>query len=111
MELAIAIVGSLFGAGGIAAILKTRSDNKKTEADAEVTLTGGWKVLFETSRAEVNELRERLAIVEKSDQDCKRRLAKLEQHEVINVERRVSALIEAEIAKREGKDDEGQPAA
>lgn len=99
----IAIVGGLFGAGGIAAILKTRSDNKKTDAETELTLTGGWKVLYETSRAEINELRERLAIVERNEQDCKARLAKLE-HPTISgdAEKRLVSLINQEIEKRGG---------
>lgn len=99
----IAIVGGLFGAGGIAAILKTRSDNKKTDAETELTLTGGWKVLYETSRAEINELRERLALVEKSDQDCKARLAKLENPgNSVDVEKKLITLINNEIEKRGG---------
>lgn len=103
MDVIIAIVGGLFGAGGIAAILKTRSDNKKTNADTEITLGGGWQVLWQTSRIEANELRERLAIVEKSDLDCKSRLAKLEELGSFDVETKVSHLIDAEIKKRGGK--------
>jgi hypothetical protein len=99
----IAIVGGLFGAGGIAAILKTRSDNKKTEAEAEITLTGGWQILYETTRKEVNELRERLAIVEANERECKARLARLEMVEDgFDVEKKVAYLIQAEIEKRGG---------
>lgn len=99
----IAIVGGLFGAGGIAAILKTRSDNKKTDAETELTLTGGWKILYETSRAEINELRERLAIVERNEQDCKARLAKLEHPTIAgDAEKRLVSLINQEIEKRGG---------
>lgn len=101
----IAVVGSLLGAGGLAAILKTRAENKKTEADAEVTLTGGWKVLWETSRSEVNELRERLAIVEKKEQECNARLAKLETGSSPEIEKRVQELIKTEIEKRGGEVD------
>ncbi len=101
----IAIVGGLFGAGGIAAILKTRADNKKTEADAEITLTGGWKVLYETQRAEsrmeINELRERLAIVEKTEHECQLRLAKLERVSGLDVEKTVQNLIEKHVEKLE----------
>lgn len=102
MEAIIAIIGGLFGAGGIAAILKTRSDNKKTEAEAELTLGGGWQVLWQTARTESNELRERLAIVEKSDIDCKSRLASLEAQGSIDVEKTVATLIEEAIVKRGG---------
>lgn len=97
----IAIVGGLFGAGGIAAILKTRADNKQTEANAEMTLTGGWQVLYQQSRQENNELRERIALLEKSDQDCKTRLARLEAGGGIDIEKKVVTLIQAEIEKRE----------
>jgi hypothetical protein len=102
----IAIIGALFGAGGIATILKTKSDNKKTEADAEITLTGGWKLLYETSRVEsrqeINELRERLAIVEKDHGECKARLAKLETSGGVDIEKKLSSLIQDAIRKREG---------
>ncbi len=101
----IAIVGGLFGAGGIAAILKTRADNKKTEADAEITLTGGWQVLYETTRKElreeINTLRERLAIVEKNEKECQLRLAKLERVSGLDVEKTVQNLLEKEIQRRE----------
>lgn len=97
----VAIFGFLFGAGGIAAILKTRADNKKTEADAELTLTGGWRVLYETSRAEVNELRERVALVEENEKKCQTRLAKLERVSGLDVEKTVQTLIEKEIQKLE----------
>jgi hypothetical protein len=97
----IAIVGGLFGAGGIASILKTRSDNKKTEADAELTLTGGWQILYETSRAEVNELRERVAIVEKQEHECQLRLAKLERVSGLDVEKTVQSMIEKRISELE----------
>lgn len=108
MDLAtiITIVGGLFGAGGIAAILKSTADNKKTSAEAEVTLGTGWQVLYQTSRQEINELRERLALVERSDQDCKRRLAKLEAEAGgVDVEKTVLALIQKEIDKRGEKID------
>lgn len=102
----IAIVGGLFGAGGIAAILKTRADNKKTEADAEITLTGGWQVLYETTRKEmrdeINALRERLAVVEKNEQECQRRLSRLETTGGADVEEKLLTLIEQEINKRGG---------
>lgn len=101
----IAIVGGLFGAGGIAAILKTRSDNKKTEAEAEITLTGGWKVLYDTSRTEINELRERLAIVEKNEHECKARLARLEGLDTVTAEQKVLTMIQNEIEKRGEKID------
>jgi len=97
----IAIVGGLFGAGGIAAILKTRADNKKTEAEAEITLTGGWQVLYQESRKEVNELRERVALVEKKEEECQLRLGKLERITGLDGEKTVAALIETEIRKRE----------
>lgn len=98
----IAIVGGLFGAGGIAAILKARADSKKTAAEAEITLTGGWKILYEASRSEVAELRERVAIVEHKEEECQTRLAKLEKVSGLDVEKTVAALIEREIQKREG---------
>jgi len=98
----MAIVGGIFGAGGVAAILKTRSDNMKTEAETEITLTGGWKLLYESTRAEVNELRERLAIVEKNEQECKARLARLESSDIdeIEVEKKLSYMIQEAIKKR-----------
>lgn len=102
----IAIVGGLFGAGGIAAILKTRADNKVTEANAEMTLTGGWQLLYQESRKEVNELRERIVLLEKREEECQMRLTKLERVSGLDVEKTVSALIEREIRKREGVVDE-----
>lgn len=102
----IAIVGGLFGAGGIAAIWKTKAENKKTEADAEITLTGGWQVLYETSRKEVNELRERVVVLEKREEECQRRLTKLERVSGFDVEKTVQVLIEKQIKKLEGGSDE-----
>lgn len=107
----IAIVGGLFGAGGIASILKTRADNKKTSADAEITLTGGWQVLYETSRAEVNELRERVALVERNEHECQQRLAKLERVSGLDVEKTVQSMIESRIKELETKEvPDGEPA-
>lgn len=103
MELVIVIIGALFGAGGIAAILKTRSDNRKTEAEADVTLGGGWQVLWNTARVEINELRERLAVVEGNEAICRARLASLEAKSGgDNIEKALQALIDAEIVKRGG---------
>jgi hypothetical protein len=103
MEVIVVLIGALFGAGGIAAILKTRSDNKKTSAEAEVTLGGGWQSLWETARIEINELRERLAILEHEEATCKARLALLEaKHNVLSVEDAVAKMVEAEIIKRGG---------
>lgn len=102
----VTIIGFLFGAGGIAAILKTRAENKKTEAEAELTLTGGWQILYETSRKEVNELRERIVLIEKREEECQTRLAKLERVSGLDVEKTVQTLIEREVKKREGVLDE-----
>lgn len=102
----IAIVGGLFGAGGIAAIYKTKADNKKTEADAEITLTGGWKILYDTSREEVNELRERVAVVESREKECNARLSRLESAGGADIEKTVVGLIGREIEKRGGEPSE-----
>lgn len=115
MELAIVIIGALFGTGGIVAMYKARSDikkinadSKKIEAEADVTLGGGWKILWETSRLEVNELRERLVIVEKSEENCKARLAKLENLANPDFEKKVAKLIEEEIKRMGGEVTSGR---
>lgn len=104
------VAGALLGTGGLAALLqagavsrRTAAEAHKVDADAEVTLGGGWKVLVAELRGELNEMRERLSAVEQREAECKARLAKLEaaggtpEH----VERTVARLVKEEIARRE----------
>lgn len=108
----VALVGALLGAGGLAALVQARATNRRTiaeahkvDADAEVTLAGGWKVLVETQRAEINELRERVVLVEQREADCKARLGKLERAigagSPGEVEALVAELVKKEIARRD----------
>lgn len=105
----VAIVGALLGAGGVTALLQSRSVNRRTlaeadksEADAQVTLGTGWQLLVSEQRKELNELRERLAIVERSEEACQQRLAQLEAHaSPEKIEAKVSSLLDAKIAARE----------
>lgn len=120
----VALIGALFG-GGVVGIVQARAQNRRTTAEAvkvgaeaEVTLGGGWQVLWQSARddavaaraeaaqgrTEMNELRERLAIVEKREEECRDTLARIEHHiRPENVEKNVVSLIDREIAKREGK--------
>lgn len=102
------VIGAVLGAGGIGALLRARSDNRRTNAEAartsveaDVTLGGGWKVLWDSARVEINEVRERLAIVEDREAECRARLASLE-HTTSHgtVEQIVVQLLDQEIAKR-----------
>jgi hypothetical protein len=106
----VATVGALFG-GGIVGIVQARAQNRRTTAEAEVTLGGGWQILVSELRAEMNEMRERVAVAEKRASDsetreaeCQDRLAKVEQKQEHvseeHVERVVVGVIEAELAKR-----------
>jgi hypothetical protein len=79
--------------------------NKKLSAEADVTLGGGWQVLWQSSKTEINELRERLAIVEKAETDCRDRLNKIEGVDTPHMERSVRDLIEKEITRIGGIDD------
>ncbi len=113
----VAIIGGLFGAGGVVAFLKVSADKRKIlsdakvgEATAEVTLGGGWQALWTATRAEndqqrkeINELRERVALVEKREHDCQARLAALEGNKTSHqdVEQVVARLLDQEIIKRE----------
>lgn len=105
--LLIGALGTLMGAGGLAAVLKTRSDNRKTVAEAEVTLGGGWELMWKSQRDENNELRERVAIIEASEKECHARLARLESKGDVDIESTVVGLIDKEIAKRGGSIDAG----
>lgn len=100
----VAPVGALLGAGGITALLKARSENRKVDAQAEVTLGGGWHELWKSARSELNELRERLAIVEEKERVCQARLLEIETHarqSIAEVERKVLTLLDKRIATQE----------
>lgn len=119
----VALIGAALG-GGIVGIVQARAQNRRTTAEAvkvgaeaEVTLGGGWQVLWQSARddaaaaraesaqgrIETNELRERLAIVEQREQECRDTLARIEHHiSPENVEKNVVSLIDREIAKRSG---------
>jgi hypothetical protein len=100
-----ALVSALF-TGGLVGILQSRAQNRRTTAEAEkvaaeaeVTISGAWQLLYTEQRKEINELRERLVIVEKSEEACQRRLAQLESHATPEkIEAKVSSLIDAKIA-------------
>ncbi len=104
------IVGALLGAGGLTALLQARATNARTraqahqsDADADVTLGGGWHLMWESLRADNNELRERMAVVETREAECQSRLAQLESghSSPAAVERMVVAMIDEEIRRRE----------
>lgn len=119
----VGVVVALIGAGGIGALLGVRATNRKvnaealkTTAEAEVTLGGGWQQLYQAARddavasraeshqtrVEINELRERLAVVERHDAECSERLAKLESHAAPEaLERKVVTLLDDAIERRE----------
>jgi hypothetical protein len=112
----VAAVVALVGAGGVGALLGVRATNRRTNAEAvktnveaEVTLGGGWQALWQSARAdaemyrkEVNELRERLVLVEQHDSECQERLAKLEAHAAPEaIERKVVSLLDSAIERRE----------
>lgn len=118
-------IGALLGAGGVTALVQARAVNRRTlaqahqvDADAEVTLGGGWQTLVRevraetaaarsetaTVRAEANVLRERLARVEEREQECQSRLALLEAGQAgvsgRAIERVVQRLVTKEIDER-----------
>lgn len=105
----VALLGVLLGAGGFAALAQARSVNRRTNAEArgvdataEVTLGEGWRELVTQQRIEINELRERLALLEERDARCQARLALLESGETpAALERRVADLVNVEINRRE----------
>lgn len=101
----VPVLGVLLGAGGLAALLQAKTMNRKLSAEADVTLGGGWQVLWQASRTEINELRERLALVEKAEYDCRERLNKIEGIDTPHMERAVTALIEKEITRIGGQSD------
>lgn len=107
-----ALISALFS-GGIVAIYTARAQNRqtnaetrKTDVEAEVSLGGGWAQMFETQRRDNNELRERLAIVEHREVECRDRLAAIEQAtehvSQRHVEKVVADLIDQKITEREG---------
>lgn len=101
----VGFVGALLGAGGLAALLQAKALNKKTTAEADVTLGSGWKLLWESVKADNNELRERVAVVEAAEEQCRERLNKIEGVDTPHMERAVAALIQKEIVKRGGVSD------
>lgn len=109
LPLILGAIGAIIGAGGIGALLQSRSLNRRTNAeatkmgvDAEVTLGSGWQELWQSARSEINEVRERLAVVENREAECRARLAQLESHSSpASIERVVASMLATEIAKRE----------
>lgn len=107
----VAIVGALLGAGGITALFQIRALNRKLdaqatqlEAEASVSLGGGWAQMWATQHQDNNELRERLVVVEQAEAECRIRLAELERGQrktVVEIEARVMKLLDEEIVKRE----------
>lgn len=109
-SLAIAVAGVLLGAGGVTALIQARAVNQRTvaqahraDADAQVTLGSGWQRLVETQRTELNEIRERIAVIERQEEECRTELALLKAgaSSPAAVERLVVSLIDQEIEKRE----------
>lgn len=95
------VIGAVLGAGGIGALLRARSENRQNNADADVTLGAGWQVLWESARKDTAELRERLAVVEHREEECRVRLAQLESHSSpASIERVVATMLNAEISRR-----------
>lgn len=118
MEVWIPVILALIGGGGIGAILKTKADNRKTvaeadkvEAEAQVTLGGGWQVMWEAQRKELNELRERVAIVERQEAECREKLARQEGKDASPeaVERLVVAMIDKRLAHAKTRKDDHVP--
>jgi hypothetical protein len=110
VEQIVPIVVALLAGGGLVGLLNYRASRRRTEADAkaveataEVTLGGGWQQMWESSRKEVNELRERVAILEDKEHRCLERLAMLEDKHAsrTDVEKIVASLLDKEIVKRE----------
>lgn len=111
----ITVVAALLSAllsGGLVAILSVRAQNRrtfaeavKTNAEAEVTLGGGWRILWETAHKDLSEVRERLALVEANEARCQERLAVLERDMGADaLGKKAAALVDAAIATREGTD-------
>lgn len=108
--LIVGIVGALCGAGGLSAWLQAKAINRRTlaqahsiDADAEVTLGDGWLRLVEQQRVELNEMRERLVLVEEREAECKARLARLETLGAVGkeAETHLSRLVREELDRRE----------
>lgn len=98
----IATLGAVLGAGGLAALVQARSLNKKTSAEADVTLGGGWQSLYITMREDLSKVRERLAVVEHNEEVCQKKLAALEHLDPVKTERLVKQLIDRELEARSG---------
>lgn len=108
--LIVAAAGALIGVGGITALLQAGAVNRRTlaqareiDADAEVTLGGGWKRLVAEQRFELNEMRERISQLEEREADCKARLARLETQGTVGkeAEAHLSRLVREELERRE----------
>lgn len=100
----VALVGMVLGAGGISALLRARSQNRKTNAQAEVTLGEGWQAFVEALRKDNNELRERVRVIEEKEEQCQRRLAVLESGEHSRVaEKKVTELVEQRLDQLGGR--------
>lgn len=112
MTTIVAAVLSALVSGGLVGIVQTRAQNRRTiaeavkaNAEAEVTLGGGWRILWETAHKDLSEMRERLAVVEANESRCQERLAALEREtggDVVGT--KAAALVDAAIATREGTD-------
>lgn len=106
--LIVLLVGALLGTGGLTAFIQARAVNRRTDAetrktdvDADVALGDGWQVLWASARSDLNEMRERLALIEGREAECRDRLAALERDaHPAAVEQLVMSLIDQEIAKR-----------
>lgn len=108
------LIGAVLGASGLGAILQARALNRRTtaqansiDADAQVTLGGGWQVLVGEQRVELNEMRERIAVVEQRAVACELReagyldrISALERREIRGADF-VIDLIDKEIERRE----------
>lgn len=114
----VTLIVAILGAGGLGALLQTKYINKRTsaqaaklQAEAEVGLGQGWRLLLAEQRKETNELRERVALLERSEEQCKQELAELKEtarQSLVTVEKRVMDLLNVEINKRE-KEVRGEP--
>ncbi len=97
----VLIIGAILGTGGVVGLLRARSQNRLNNAQADVTLGEGWNVLVTEYRREINELRERLAVVEKQEAQCRDRLSALESgSHAAAVEKQLRTAIDKELEKR-----------
>lgn len=97
------VIGALLGTGGLAAIFHARAQNRSTDAQTDVTLGQGWQTLVTEQRREINELRERVRLVEHQEEQCQERLALLEAgRHTKQAEERLANLIDQQLAQMKG---------